>query len=259
GRRGRRGPARLLEPTLMTVAAAYGLALVLAGAAGLFGIPLAALVLFSLSRYGYTVLRNAAQGRTHLSAPDMDSMNPFGELGATLHLAFFAGLGWLLADPPVSEGSALWPLLSAALVLVVLIFPASAALLGVTTSLNAAFDPRAIAELIRGFGARRYAGLIAAVLVAAVLIRLLHAFVPGVVALPLSIYAFLGAFFAVGLALHASRDVLEIPGEREPDDERSARLLREDWQVQLDGAYASIRSGLVEQGYRTLRALLTEA
>src|SRR5690606_42076829 len=62
-------------------------------------------VLLSISRYGYEVLRTAAQGRAQLPAPAIETMNPVGELSLFLHFVFFTSLAVLLANPPLAPGS----------------------------------------------------------------------------------------------------------------------------------------------------------
>ena len=49
-----------------------------------------------------------------------------------------------------------------------------------------------------------------------------------------------------------------MPGETETAAEYSQRLQRRDWRNTLNRAYGSIRSGLVAEGYETLRRLSAE-
>ena len=65
----------------------------------------------------------------------------------------------------------------------------------------------------------------------------------------LGVWAMLATFALIGSLLRTHRLDFAIPGEIETDEEHRARLQREDWRKTLDLAYASIRSGLVEQGY----------
>jgi len=251
---------RLADPTLIVVSVVYGAALVLAGTALLFGIWLGILVLLSVARYAYEVLRTAAQGRSHLPAPSIETMNPVGELSFVLHFVFFAGLAVVLADPPLPQGSPWIQAARLALVVVVLVFPASAALLAITRDLSAALDPRQFVALIREIG-RAYAGIH----VVGAGIALVVAVLDGagrlgeLLAAPIAIYGVLAVFFATGIVLRSARDVLEIPGEKEPESEYAERQLHREWQAQLDAAYASIRSGLVAQGYRTIESLVEGA
>ncbi|HEX6993910.1 MAG TPA: hypothetical protein VF339_07160 [Gammaproteobacteria bacterium] len=248
---------RLVDPTLIVVSVVYGAALVIARTALIFGIWLGMLILLSIARYAYEVLRTAAQGRSRLPAPGIETMNPAGELSFILHFVFFAGLAVVLANPPLAQGSPWIPVARLALVVVVFSFPASAALLAITRSLAAALDPRYVVALIRDVG-RAYAAVpaigVGVGLVAVVLDGTGR--LGGLLAVPVSIYGVFAVFFTTGLVLHAVRDVVEIPGEKEPEDEYAERRRHREWQSQLDAAYASIRSGLVEQGYRTIRALV---
>jgi len=64
--------------TVIVVAIVYGFLLTLAGAAGFFGFLLWLMVMLSLWRYGYGVLRQVASGRNNFPPPEIESMNPFG-------------------------------------------------------------------------------------------------------------------------------------------------------------------------------------
>src|SRR5512138_3115131 len=223
---------RLADPSLIVVSIVYGFALKLAAFAGLFGIALGILVLFSTARYGYEVLRTAAQGRRHLPAPGIESMNPVGEMPLVLHFAFFASLAWLLANPEILRGSPLVIGARLAFVVLVLAFPASAAIMSLTQSLGAAFDPRRIAALIRTIG-QRYT-VVPAVAAASLLFVALVGEIPILGALlgpPAAVFGLFAVFFATGLMLHAVRDAIEIPGEKLPQEEYAERLLHRDWQL----------------------------
>lgn len=249
---------RLADPTLIVVSVVYGIALVIAQKAILFGLPLALLVLLSVSRYGYEVLRTAAQGRTHLPAPAIETMNPVGDMSLVLHFVLFASLTWLLSDPPVAPGSLLAQAAKLALFLVVLAFPASAALLAITRSLEAAVDPRRVVLLITEVG-WPYAAAPALAAGLALVAGLLDEAGGALLGMPVAVFALFAVFLMTGVALRSARHLIEIPGEKEPEEEYAERMLHRDWQAQLDAAYASIRSGLIEQGYRTIRSLVETA
>lgn len=255
---------RLADSTLLAVSVTYGLLLALAGAAGLLGLPLRVLVSLSLWRYGYEVLRRVAQGRSRFSAPGIESMNPVGDFGLVLHFGLFASLAVLCADAErYGDGPAITLLSFAALTVLAVAFPASAALMALTADIAAAIDPRRIAALARVLG-RSYRSLLifsAGVLLTIQVLRALPlpAVPRALLAAPFEVWALLGGFALIGSAVRSRRDVLSIPGEKEPDDERQARQMREDWRRQLDLAYASIRSGLVTEGYRTIGELTARA
>lgn len=256
--------AGLADATLIAVAVTYGVLLELAAAAGLLGLPLLVLVSLSLWRYGYEVLKRAAQGRPALAPPGMESMNPFGDFGLVLHFGLFAGLLMMFRHgmlPGIADDSASARALGVAVTAAV--FPASAALMALTGDLAASLDPKRIAGLMQVLG-RRYLrvlafafGIFAAAAIVGVLPlpSLVRALLGGVV----EAWVLLAVFRLTGSAVRTRRDVLEIPGEKEPEDERRRREAREDWRRQLDLAYASIRSGLREQGYRTIQQLVDGA
>ncbi len=252
----------LMNPTLAVVAVVYGLLLAVAGAAGFLGIALAVSVVLSLCRYGYEVLRNTARGRNNEAAPDIDSMNPVGDYRLVLHSILFALLPVLAARAsllPVSRATDIFLTLGAAAAACA--YPASAAWLALTNDLAGAMNPHNVWRLVRIMG-RRYV-LLAAICAALLLLAdslpallPLPWFLAGPVSRMLSVWAALAVFALTGAQIRAHRQHFEIPGELEPEEERRARELRADWQRTLDLAYASLRSGLRQQGYRTIGGLV---
>lgn len=251
----------LAHPTLVVVAAVFGLLLALSEAAGVLGLPLLILLRLAGIRYGYTLLRAVAQGRRHLPVPDVESMNPVGEFAVVLHSLFFSLLAVLLVNSSLlGSGAGIEAVRIAGVLALAAAYPASAAMLALTGELGAAFSPRAVTSLVTLLG-RRYWLLLAgcaAVLVAyAAVVRLP---MPRLLAMPLdhalTVWAGLAVFALIGSELRAHRHLLDIPGEREPEAERRERERPIAWQQILDRAYGSIRSGLTAQGYGTIRELL---
>lgn len=250
------------NPALLTVTVVYGVLLTLARLAGLFGLMLGLLTLVSLCRYGYAVLRTAARGRSQFEAPGIESMNPVGELGTAIHfvlffvlLAFFELLDRIVGNPALDVPGWIGMLVVAG------VFPASAALMGIAGDIGAAVDPRRVAAVIGAMG-YRYVKLLLLCVAAFAVSGLAQAVVPAswfvvpdLVANFFSVWVLVVVFALTGQAIYALRDEIEIPGLPETDEERRIRLLHERWQKSVDLAYASIRSGLVNEGYRELKGL----
>jgi hypothetical protein len=74
----------------------------------------------------------------------------------------------------------------------------------------------------------------------------------------IAVWALLATFTAAGILIRHNRTQFAVVGEIEGEDERTQRLKRRDWRKTLDLAYGSIRSGLVAEGYDTLRRLAAE-
>jgi hypothetical protein len=255
---------RLLKsPALAVVAAVYGFLWAMAGLAGpIFGAPLAFLLLLSLSRYGYELLRDTARRRNRETVPDVESLQPFGDYRAVLHALLFALLVILAATARLlplahfEDGAVLIGAAGLALA-----YPASAAWLALTTDLAGALNPLNVVRLVRALG-RRYAllvGVCAGLLLAARLPSAVPG-LPGFLAAPLddmlSVWAVLAIFVLTGSELRAHRHLFVIPGEREPPEERAQRERYREWGAVLDRAYGSLRSGLRQQGYKTIRELV---
>lgn len=254
----------LLNLSLVVVAVSYGVLLSLALRAGILGVPLGLLVLLSIWRYCYAVLRTVAQGHDEVPPPSIESMNPVAEGGLIAHFVLFPGLVlWLLATSLIPAGSAGLLLRAGGIAVLALVFPASAALIGLTGNLGYALDPRHIGALLRQTG-RHYLLLLlvwAALASAAVVLqRALRS--PNVLAQLLAdallIWCLFAAFAAAGRLLHTHRDEFEIPGEPPATDEVARQRLEAARESALDRAYASISSGLVEAGYQILREQLSD-
>lgn len=255
----------LTNSTLLVAAVFYGVLLALAAAATIFGIWLAFILLLSLWRYAYEVLRMAARGKRVIPAPDAESLNPVGDWRLVAHFIAFPALVVMLVtvQPFGAEGFGVLLNWAAALG-AACVFPASAAIIGLTWRLEPAFNPAEIARMIRVLG-RGYFVLTAVclgVVIAAVIVPAYvlppWGFFPRVAGNTLAAWALLATFALTGTLLREHRCEFQIPGDKETEDERSARLMRLEWRKTLDLAYASIRSGLLAQGYETLRRLSAE-
>ena len=242
--------------TVIVTAVVYGLLLRLATLAGLFGVLLWILVTLSLWRYGYAVLRHVASGWNRFPPPDIESTNPVGEFAVVFHSALFSSLLYLLATTPFVEGAPRWLALAAVLAL----FPASAAIMAMTRNLVAAFGPASISSLVRDLGGD-YAKLLGVSALLAALMAIASrladtSFVLGVLGEIVSVWVVLGLFLATGATVRAHRAVFDLLEGLDDADERRERERQADWQKTLDRAYASVRSGLPAQAYRTVKELI---
>ncbi len=254
---------RLTDSTLTVVSVSYGAGILLAQLGGPFGWPLMALLMLSLWRYGYAVLRAVALDRRHLPAPDVETMHPIGEGRLVAHFMLFAGLFILLglySGTATPASTAAWWL---ALLALAAIFPASCAIMGISGSLSAAVHPLHLATLAGTMGLS-YLRLLAtcAVLLATatgliVLTRDLG-WVAQLFSACLFVWMWLAVFALTGDAVGDYRAELDLHSDREHCNEEDERRWHREHMNVLDRAYASLRSGLVNEGYRTLKTMLTE-
>jgi hypothetical protein len=243
----------LANPTVIVTAIVYGFLLKLAMAAGLAGLLLRLLVTLSLFRYGYTVLRHVANGWNQFPPPDIESTNPFGQFTVVMHSVLFGTLLYLLATTPFIVGALRWPLLVA----VSTVFPASAAIMAMTRNAGAALSPRGLASLIGDLGGDYVKLLVVSLLLSA--FTALTSSWPwylGIFAEMVSVWAMLALFVATGATLRAHRDELDLMEGLDDAEQRELREQQEQWQKTLDRAYASVRSGLPAQAYRTVKELI---
>jgi hypothetical protein len=254
----------LASGSLIAAAAFFGFFLTIIGLAGLFGIWAAFVLLPALWHYCPAVLLAAAQGRRTIPTVEIDRLNPLGGWRVTAHfIVFWSFLLMLLYVQPLGESGFGAALNWTAVLATTLVFPASAAVLAVSSNLEDAFKPKAVAALIRILGPA-YVGLV----VPCALFALAAALAPthifprmGLPALLLSkiiaVWALLATFVAAGVLIRQHRTEFAIPGEVETAAEYAQRLQRREWRNTLNRAYGSIRSGLVAEGYGMLRELST--
>ena len=263
----------LLRPlsnrSIVAVAGSYGLLLAISQMAGLFGLWLGCLVALSCWRYAYAVLRYTAQGRRSFPPPDIESMNPANELALVGHfLAFPALAAWFSLFAFAGQTGVLGALSQLLPVLLILIFPASAAIMALNGRLVNAFRPARISRVIATMGSS-YALLLTACCGLFLFRRLLaDVLLPGlgplavVMGSALQVWLLLALFAMIGAAIREHRRHFEIPGEEESTEDRRARQLAEDqlrdWQRELDNAYGALRTGHLDQGYGILRGLIEQ-
>lgn len=243
----------LANSTVLVTAIVYGFLLALAGVAGFLGLLLQLLITLSLYRYGYAALRNVANGWNHFPPPDIESTNPFGEFTVVLHALLFGALLYLLGTTPLVAPAIRWPLL----LFVAAVFPASAAIMAMTRNPGAALSPKGIGSLIADLGAD-YVKLLVVSLVLSGITSVANR-MPwslGVFATMISVWTTLALFVATGATLRAHRRDLDLMEGLDDADEREARERQAQWQTILDRAYASVRSGLPAQAYRTVKELI---
>jgi hypothetical protein len=246
----------LANGTVLATALVYGFLLRLSSAVGFFGFLLWFLVMLSLWRYGYVVLRHVASGWVRFPPPGIESMNPFDEFAVLFHSALFALLLYLLATTPFIDGALRWVLLA----VVLAIFPASAAIMAMTRNAGAALNPASIANVVRVLGAdyRRLlavSGLLGALMALASLAATWSWWL-SLIGEIVGVWTVLALFLATGAALRAHRADFDLIEALDDADERDERRRHADWQKALDRAYASVRSGLPPQAYRAIKELI---
>jgi hypothetical protein len=263
-------PKPIFNSTLLITAVIYGFVLWIAahgnwvklgpGWIGLGpGFLVGLMITLSLFRFAYHVLREVALGRKNITPPDLESTNPVGETSLALHAALYTLLPIMfLLMPQIIVGPAGEYVRVLGLVLVVGTFPASVAVMAMTHNSAAALSPMSIGAVIKVLRTDYVLllGWCGAVALLAGLASALFGGGIGIVDDIIATWGFLALFALVGSAIRAHRadfdyhDVDEIRAQHAEEDRRRA------WQSAVDRAYASIRSGFVDQGYNTLKQLL---
>jgi hypothetical protein len=208
------------------------------------------------------VLRDVARGRPNLPPPGIETMNPVTDFAAALHAAFFGLLVYLCATTPLlGDGGLALTVRYAGLGAVVALYPASAAVLGITNSLAASLDPRSFGNVIAVLRWRYglLLGMCALLALAVgVTLRLVGAagLLSGVLGQIVSCWAALALFALIGVAIHAQRDDFDMPADLDRRADRDWQDRERVWKQALDRAYVAIRSGFVEEGYATVKQLI---
>jgi hypothetical protein len=249
--------------TLLVVAVTYGVLLQIATQAWFFGFTLGYMVSLSLCRYGYAVLRDVARGRRNLPPPGPETMNPWAELALSLHFTLFAVLAYLCATTPLlGDGLLAGTVHYLGLGVVLGVYPASAAVMGITGSVTAALNPKsfgAVIAVLKG----RYVALLGMCALLALGLGFAEAFVAiagflaPVLGLIVSTWAYLALFALIGAAIYAQRADFDMQGEMDVREDRDREDRERIWRHALDRAYASIRSGFVDKGYATVKELIS--
>jgi hypothetical protein len=247
----------------MVVAAVYGILLQIGMQAGLFGFLLLCMVSLSLCRYGYAVLRDVARGRPRLPPPGPETTNPFTELSLAMHFTFFALLAVLCATTPLlGDGWLAAAVHYLGLGTVLAVYPASAAVMGITGNVAAAMNPKSFWTVIVTLKGR-YAALLGMCVVLAVASSVTESVVAAttglfapVLGVIVSTWAYLALFALIGAAIFAQRQDFDLPAEIDVREDRDRQDRERVWSQALDRAYASIRSGHVDRGYGTVKELL---
>jgi hypothetical protein len=250
----------MFNSTLLLVAIVYGVVLRIALAAKLFGFLLWFMITLSLFRFAYHLLHEVALGRNYITPPDLESTNPIGELSFALHGALFTlspVMFWLMPRI-IGEGAAAEYIRAIGLIVVLGAFPASVAVMSMTRNAAAALNPVAIGSVIRVLRLNYVALLAWCCAVAAVgaLASWLLGGGLGIIDQIIFVWGFLALFALVGSAIRAHRAEFDF---RDVDDVRAQYAVddrQREWQRALDQAYASIRSGFVDQGYTTIKRLI---
>jgi hypothetical protein len=146
------------------------------------------------------------------------------------------------------------------LVVVAFVFPASAAIMGMTNNLGAALSPSGVWTIVRELGAdyTKLVAVCALLVILGTMSGLLWqiSWLLGVAGEMFAVWTMLALFLAIGTVLRAHRfefDLLEGADDAEQRDERERH---QKWQKTADLAYASVRSRLPAQAYRTIKELI---
>ena len=237
-------PAR---PTPLVLIVVFALGLTLAARAGLFGIPLALLLLSWFFKYAFVVFDTTSRGFDEPPVLSIEMVNPANEqrpLGQLLIVGVFYGATGAM-EPLVGSAVVSFLRFSALALL-----PASIATLGSAGSIVEAVNPVVLFGLIRRLGAL-YLVVIAAVaapagLAWAITTQSFGSFELGLpLTLALMMFCGLSAFSVIGGMLYEKRDELGLDAWKSPERDRTRASRETGIQHErfIDELYGHWRSG----------------
>ena len=245
------------QPVGLVFIAVVTFGLVLCSAAGFFGLPVLAILLSWLFKYGYVLLEQVAHGARVPPVLAIEMVNSASELRPWVQLAIVLAFSWALhalsghigaAPALVLDGVALAAL------------PASVAALAVGDELWQALNPLALWQIMRALGPT-YVGIVGVVLVYGYgLVGLAsYALLPGWLLIALAVFAWLSLFSLLGGGLYEEREALGHEAINTP--ERTARKLQQELDRErarfVDTVFAQARSGNLAGAWQTTERKLS--
>lgn len=211
------------RPTPLILVLVFALGLTLAARAGLFGLPLALLLLSWFFKYAYVVLDTAMRGFDEPPVLSIEMVNPVSEqrpLGQLLIIGIFYAATAAL-EPYIGAG-----VVSALRIAALALLPACIAVLGVTGSIVKAVNPVVLFAMVQRLGG--YYAIAAAAIAAPAILT--WGIVSGVfsgialgvpLTLALVMFTTLAAFSVVGGVLYEKRHELDLNAWQSPERDRA--------------------------------------
>lgn len=233
----------LREGTLAVAIVVFYLFIVLALAAGLFGLWLAIVILPAMVRFLLGVGESRIYGRP-ISPPGIEQFNWLASPAALMGMLWLAVAAWAIVKAALVAGM---PAAAATAAIALLVLPAPIAMLALSRSPVASINPFALAALVRRCG-WSYLWIPASLLLVLAIGTLLNeAGAPGMLVDLILMY---GAFLLFTLtggiaAVGDASAMIEDPDADEPDPEATLARLDKEREAVLSHAY-----GLISRGNR---------
>jgi hypothetical protein len=249
---------RAFKPTLLVFAITFGILLTVAERAGLFGLPLAVILVLWYSKYLFVIVDCVAHGFDEPPVLSSELVAPFSDL-RPLALLLLVSAIWMLTGALASWFGA--PAVTAIRTMLLLALPASIALLAVDGNLLNAANPLAIGRVVLGLGLW-YAALVAAVLLAGGAMYII------VGSAPLLVLQNIGLFLVtlvlaslIGGALYERREALGIDAWYSPERKAARRQREEDHEHDrfIDEVFALARNNSHQNAWRAVETRLEQA
>jgi hypothetical protein len=233
----------------------FAILLAIAANAGLFGIPLALILLSWFFKYAYILFDHVVRGFDEPPTLDIQMVNPLNEQRPLAQLAI---LGILYAGVKLASLTLPWAVAVFFAALAALLLPASIAILGLESNILKAIYPIALGRLVRDLGILYPAvlALIATYILVLGLLTKLNLWLP--VQLAIDMFAILSMFSALAGAVYERRHELGLDTWHSPERtvERQLNAERHQSENIVTEVYGLVRAGSHVKAWQMLQTWL---
>jgi hypothetical protein len=233
----------------------FALLLGISAKAGLLGIPLACVLIPWFFKYAYILFDHVVRGFDEPPTLDIEMVNPFNEQRPLAQLAIAAPLVTAVLWINAAHSHAAAECLAA---VVLLLLPASVALLGLDGNLFKAIYPPALVRMVKDLGVLYLAVLAVIAVYALVLAALPRMALWLPLEIALSMFALLSIFSLLGGVVYERRHALGLETWHSPEQAEERRRLRDlrDSEAVVTESYGLVRVGAHTKAWAMLQAWL---
>jgi hypothetical protein len=233
------------------VVGVFSIGLMIAEKAGLFGLPLMLILVSWATKYAYVLFDHRARGLDGTPTLDIQMVNPFNEQRPLAQMVIVAAIGAVVAYIGSNINHAAGVGLAIGLLL---LLPASVAVLGLENNPFRALNPVALFRMVRCLGVTYLIILALCGFYAAIIALIWQKGLWPLVRYAISIFLFLSAFSVLAAGIYTRRDRLGIDVWQSPEIEQSQKQLADIGVVDrlADEAFALVRARQHDKAWKTL-------
>jgi hypothetical protein len=229
----------------------FSIGLTIAEKASLVGLPLMLILVSWATKYAYVLFDHRVRGLNGTPTLDIQMVNPFNEqrplAQMAIAVAFVAVVAWIDREASHAVGTVVATGL-------ILLLPASVAVLGLENNPIRALNPVALFRMVRCLGIAYLIILALCGLYAAIIALIWQKDLWPFARYAISLFLFLSGFSVLAACIYARRDRLGIDVWQSPEIEQSRKQLADIGVVDrlADEAFALVRARQHEKAWKTL-------